>query len=203
MADQEKTPIHHSVPPKSDDLMKLMEDILQHMEVQNKSTRDVIKTQRQMGSFQKQSANRLLWVAVLALLAVCLGMFVSINTGIAVDRLETTEHKLSKLQVQLREAIDVAKAAHKEATQTQKNVEALEGEIKTDSPKLIADRTTGELQLELPVTEDDRVESKQDKTRVPVVESAAKKNPKPASVSTVKRKARIALPAPQGVEFRK
>ena len=202
MSQSDPVPSVPSSPPESEpNLLSHLERILEHMTQQNKDQISIIGQVRSSNDLVRQTNKRVNIILIVAGLALALAILQTVRMYNAVNRLEVTESHLMALKTSLNESLDLSREMNARSTVTEKKISNVEA-LAEQSPKLVADKGTGQLKLEVPLINTKRPLRKASRAPAAVAASAVAAAPPVSSDDAASApKAVVPLPAPQAIDF--
>ena len=128
--------------------MGVLSDILEHMKQQNMQQRALIVEQKKLN-------NRLVYVMVLVTLAMVFALFNSCRDEGVTQRLERNQQALVILEGHLDDALHLTQQLQKGQLQQEASLRGVKAEVR-QTPRIVANAVTGQLQLEVPVAASSR-----------------------------------------------
>ena len=171
------------------------------MTQQNKDQISIIGQVRSSNDLVRQTNKRVNIILIVAGLALALAILQTVRMYNAVNRLEVTESHLMALKTSLNESLDLSREMNARSTVTEKKISNVEA-LAEQSPKLVADKGTGQLKLEVPLINTKRPLRKASRAPAAVAASAVAAAPPVSSDDAASApKAVVPLPAPQAIDF--
>lgn len=172
------------------------------MTQQNADQISIIGHVKASNDLVRQTNKRVNIILIVAGLALALAVLQTVRMYNAVNRLEVTESHLMALKTSLNESLDLSREMNARSTVTEKKISNVEA-LAEQSPKLVADKGTGQLKLEVPLINTKRPTRKSSKiAAAAVVASAASAPPSNSDeVPPSAPKAVVPLPGPQAIDF--